>query len=210
MNSKFSLLLILVASCFIISTLSTPSVYSAGPTKSGDATNYSKARKLKASDFGKIKAPKARVANAAQNQPPATYSTAPGTVCYVPHWTGTGYSWDVAATSGQGPAQAGGSYVGQQSAAQASPVNPAAVCYNVNPCYTWLPSPTQLNYSWNVPATAYAGDPRQASSQEPLQRAVPTSAPLVSPFPAGSYPSNPNAVCYNDCGPYWTGCAACY
>lgn len=221
MNNKFSILLVLVASAFLVGALwSPPSVYAAGPTKSGDKVVKSGAKRtFKASSMGKFRAQQVNLAKA---QSRATSSAAPGTACYVPNWTGSGYSWNAAATYGGTPAQVASQNVGQPAAAyqpqQAGSVpNTVSVCYNVNPttgCYTWVPCSSPPATAWNAPAGAYGGSSGQVSSQAPpVQSAAPVAVPSVSYPPVATYPANPMTVCYSGCSPsYWTGTgwSACF
>ncbi len=112
MNNKFSALLILVASAFLVGALwSAPSVYAAGPTKSGDKVVKSGAKRtFKASSMGKYRA---RQANLGKGQSRTTSSAAAGSVCYVPYWNGSGTLGAQPATYGGAPKQVSGQNIAQ-------------------------------------------------------------------------------------------------
>jgi hypothetical protein len=227
MNNKFSVLLVLVVSAFLVGALwSSSSVYAAGPTKSGHKVVKSGVKRaFKASSMGKYRARHVNYAKAQLRTPPAA---APGTVCYIPSWTGSGYSWNAAASYGGAPTQNASPNVSQPTPAagpppvyqpqQASSVpNTVSVCYNVNPttgCYTWAPCVSPPAPAWNAPAGAYRGSSGQISSQAPpVRSAAPVGTPAVSLPPPVAYPANPVTVCYSGCSPsYWTGTgwSACF
>lgn len=217
MNSSLTLLLILVASFFIIGILSSTPVLAAGPTNSGENAVQPKSRKLTASSAMKHKTSRAKLARRLQRPPTVAPTPAQTVVCYPQYWNGTGYSWSVPATSAGGSTQTAGSNVSPQVAGRPVPSN--APGYNVNAppaCYTWVPCTTQPAPSWGAPATAYGANSGQASNQAPPPQRNASNAPPPAYPPAVTGPGNATTLCYSGCPTpcptYWGApvVSACY